>query len=146
MATPKWGPVKIEEVMRRDLRRISPDMLLFDAARMMRDMYVGCLLVWEDDEVVGVLTDRDITCRAVAEGRDLVTTTVHQIMSKDVVFCSADQLVSEAAETMQEMKVRRLPVLDRDRRVVGILTLSDLTLKNAPDLAGGVVRAMYPHH
>jgi CBS domain-containing protein len=145
MAASRWSSVRIDEVMHRDVRRISPDMLLVDAARKMRDMDVGCLLVWESDGVVGIVTDRDITCRAIAEARNPETTTVQDVMSKDVVTCFDDQLVSEAAHIMRENKVRRLPVLDHGNHVVGILTLSDLSIKNAPELAGGVVRAMYPH-
>jgi CBS domain-containing protein len=120
-------------------------MPLADAARKMRDMDVGCLLVWKDEELIGIVTDRDVTCRAIAEARDPATTTVRDVMSKDIAFCFNDQRADEAAHIMEEKKVRRLPVFDHDNHMVGILTLSDLSI-NAPKLTGDVVRSMYLHH
>jgi CBS domain-containing protein len=145
MATSKWGSATIEEVMRRDVQRISSDMLVADAAREMLDMDVGCLLVWEGNGIVGIVTDRDITCRAVAEARNPETTTVQDVMSKDVFTCFNDQSLSSAAQIMREKKVRRLPVLDHENHVVGILTLSDLSINNTPELVAGVFRAMYSY-
>jgi CBS domain-containing protein len=131
--------------MRRDVQRISSDMLVADAARVMLDLDVGCLLVWEGNGVVGIVTDRDITCRAVAEARNPETTTVQDVMSKDVFTCFNDQSLSSAAQIMREKKVRRLPVLDHENHVVGILTLSDLSINNTPELVAGVFRAMYSY-
>jgi CBS domain-containing protein len=136
--------VKVEEVMHRDVRRTDPDMSLQDAARKMRDMNVGCLPVWEDDELIGIVTDRDITCRAVADVQDPERLTVRDVMSKDVAFCFEDQDVDDAARIMREKEVRRLPVFDHDKQMVGILTLSDLAI-NSPELAGSVVRSVTPH-
>lgn len=145
MGVVKWGAVRVEEIMRRDVRRTNSDMCLSDAARKMRDMDVGCLLVWENKKLIGIITDRDVACRAIAEARDPATTTVRDVMSKDVAFCFSDQIAGDAANIMMEKKLRRLPVLDRDNHVVGILTLSDLSI-NAPALAGQVVRSLYQHH
>ena len=141
----RWGPVRVEEIMHTDARRTNADMTLHDAARKMRDMDVGCLPVWENDELVGIVTDRDITCRAIAEGHDLAQTMIQDVMSKDVAFCYQDQLAVEAAHIMEDKNVRRLPVLDRDNHMVGILTLSDLSL-NTPELTGQVVRKVSSHH
>ena len=144
MAATKWRPVKVEEVMHRDVRRTDPGMSLEDAARKMRDMNVGCLPVWEDDKLIGIVTDRDIVCRAVADAKDPETLAVRDVMSKDVAFCFEDQDVGEAARIMQENEIRRLPVFDHDKHMVGILTLSDLAI-NSPELAGSVVRSVTPH-
>ncbi len=131
--------------MHREVRRTNPDMRLADAARKMRDMDVGCLPVWEDEELIGIITDRDVTCRAIAEARDPATTTVRDVMSDDVAFCFNDQTAADAARIMRERKVRRLPVLDHDNHMVGILTLSDLSI-NTPELTGQIVRsASKPH-
>jgi CBS domain-containing protein len=137
--------VIVEEIMHREVRRTNPDMRLADAARKMRDMDVGCLPVWEDEELIGIITDRDVTCRAIAEARDPATTTVRDVMSDDVAFCFNDQTAADAARIMRERKVRRLPVLDHDNHMVGILTLSDLSI-NTPELTGQIVRsASKPH-
>ncbi len=140
MVATRWVPVRVEEIMHREVRRTNPDMRLADAARKMRDMDVGCLPVLEDEELIGIITDRDITCRVVAEARDPATTMVRDVMSKDVAFCFDDQVATDAAHIMQDKKVRRLPVLDRENHMVGILTLSDLSI-NAPELTGQVVRS-----
>ncbi len=140
MGATRFAAVRVEEIMHREVRRTDPDMCLADAARKMRDMDVGCLPVWEDEELIGIITDRDVTCRAIAAARDPATTTVRDIMSNDVASCFKDQLAADAAHIMQERKVRRLPVLDHDNHMVGILTLSDLSI-NAPELTGQVVRS-----
>jgi CBS domain-containing protein len=145
MVGTRWSAVRVDEIMHRDVRRINPDMPLADAARKMRDMDVGCLLVWEDEELIGIVTDRDVTCRAIAEARDPAITTVRDVMSKDIAFCFNDQKAEEAAHIMEEKKVRRLPVFDHDNHMVGILTLSDLSI-NTPQLTGNLVRSMYLHH
>ena len=145
MARTKFRPVTVNEIMHRDVRRINADMSLVDAARKMRDLDVGCLPVYEDDELVGIITDRDVACRAIAEAREPAATMVRDVMSRDVTFCFDDQLAVDAAHIMQQKKVRRLPVFDRDNHVVGILTLSDLSI-NTPELTGQVVRSVTPRH
>ena len=139
--TRRWRSVKVQEIMHRDVRRTDPDMCIADAARKMRDLDVGCLAVWEDEELIGIITDRDITCRAIAEIRDPAATTVREVMSTDVAICFEDQLAGDAAHVMEEKKVRRLPVFDHDKHMVGILTLSDLSI-NSPELTGQVVKSM----
>ena len=145
MPARRWGTVTVEEIMHREVRRTDPDMCLADAARKMRDLDVGCLPVWENEELIGIITDRDITCRAIAKTRDLATTTVRDVMSKDVAFCFEDQSAFDAAQLMKEKHVRRLPVFDHDKHMVGILTLSDLSI-NAPELSGNVVRSLSFRH
>jgi CBS domain-containing protein len=145
MEATKFGAVMVEEIMHREVRRTDPDMSLADTAGKMRDLNVGCLLVCENDELIGIITDRDVTCRAVAELRDPATTTVRDVMSQDVAFCFNDQRASEAARIMREKKVRRLPVFDRDKHMVGILTLSDLAI-HTPEVTGEVVRSVSTRH
>jgi len=145
MAAIKWGPIKVEDVMHRDIRWTDPDMCLAEAAKKMRDLNVGSLPVWEDDELVGIITDRDIICRAVAEVQDPSTVTIRDFMSKDVAFCFDDQDVRDAARIMQKRKVSRLPVLDRDKHMVGMLTLRDISIK-FPELAARIVLSASPPH
>lgn len=145
MGATRFGAVRVEEIMHREVRQTNPDMNLADTAKKMRDLNVGCLPVWENDELIGIITDRDLTCRAIAEARDPATTTVRDVMSQDVAFCFDDQRASEAARIMREKKVRRLPVFDHDKHMVGILTLSDLAI-HAPEITGEVVRSVSTHH
>ncbi len=145
MEETKFGAVMVEEIMHREVRRTDPDMSLADTARKMRDLDVGCLPVWENDELIGIITDRDVTCRAIAEARDPAITTVRDVMSQDVAFCFDDQRASEAARIMRERKVRRLPVFDHDKHMVGILTPSDLAI-HTPEITGEVVRSVSTRH
>ena len=118
--------MEIREVMTTDVRLVDPNTTLKDAAQMMRDGDFGILPVGANDRLVGTITDRDIAIRAVAEGKDPNSTTVGEVMSEGIHYCFEDQEVEEAARLMSEAQVRRLPVLNRDKRLVGIVALADL--------------------
>jgi CBS domain-containing protein len=108
---------------------ISPDATLQEAAARMKARDIGPLPVCDRDRLVGVVTDRDITVRATAEGADPTAIRVQDIMTPEVLYCFEDQLVEEAARLMQDYQVRRLLVLDNDQRLVGIVSLGDLALQ-----------------
>jgi CBS domain-containing protein len=110
----------------------------------MRDMDIGPLPVCGDnDRLVGMLTDRDITVRAVAEGQDPRTAKVRDAMTPDIVYCFEDQDVSEAAQLMKDQQIRRLVVLNRDKRLVGIVSLGDLAVETGDErLAGNTLEAV----
>jgi CBS domain-containing protein len=116
----------VSEIMTRGVESIAPDDTLQDAAMRMKECGVGPLPVCENQSVVGMVTDRDITLRAVAEGLDPATTTVRDVMSAEIVCCFDDQEVEVAARLMQSKQIRRVLVLDRDKKLVGIVTLGDL--------------------
>ena len=119
--------MKIKEVMTQDVALADPEMTIADAARMMVRCDAGALPVGEDERLVGMITDRDIAVRAVA--KDLpCDTPVRDVMSKEVLYCFEDEDVEKVADNMGEQQVRRLPVLDRDKRLVGIVSLGDLSL------------------
>jgi CBS domain-containing protein len=120
--------MRIAEIMTQDPEVIRSDFVLKDAALMMRELDVGMLPIGKDDRLVGMLTDRDITIRATAEGRDPTKTQVHEVMTQEVVYCFEDQDVSEAAKLMQERQIRRLPILDREKRLIGIVSLGDVAV------------------
>ena len=120
--------MKVSEVMTRDVRIASPDDNLEFAAQVMEAEDLGSLPVAEGDYLVGMLTDRDITVRAVAHGLAPRDSSVREIMSADVKFVHDDEPVSRAAKLMGDLCVRRLPVMDRDMRLVGIVSLGDLAL------------------
>jgi CBS domain-containing protein len=102
-----------------------------DAARRMRDEHIGALPVRKNDQLVGMVTDRDIVARAVAENRLPSNTAVSAVMSEGIFYCFEDDTLEEAARIMAEHQVRRLPVLSRDQRLVGILAIADLARSGA---------------
>lgn len=118
--------MQVQEIMTRDVALIDPNTTIRDAARKMRDENVGALPVGENDRLVGMVTDRDIVMRAVAEDRGSGMTAARDVMSRHVFCCFEDSDVGDAAKTMADHQVRRLPVLNRDKRLVGVVALADL--------------------
>jgi CBS domain-containing protein len=123
---------------------MKPSATLREAARMMRDLNIGPLPVCGDnDRLVGIITDRDIAIRAVAEGDDPDTTPVSAVMTPKIIYCYEDQDVDEAAHMMEGNQVRRLVVLNRDKRLVGIVSLGDLAVDTRDEqLAGHTLEAI----
>lgn len=121
---------QLKDLMSRDVKVISPDMSIKDAARKMRDGDFGMMPVGEDDRMIGTLSDRDIAIRAVAEGMD-VNTKVRDVMSEGIAWAYEDDSVEHAAKIMSERQVRRLPVVDRDKRLVGIVALGDFAVESS---------------
>lgn len=120
--------MNISQVMTPDVKVVSPTDSLQSAAFLMRENDVGLLPVGENDRLIGMMTDRDITIRAVAEGLSPEETEVQQVMTSEVEFIFDDYPVEEAARYMSELQVRRLPVVDRNHRLVGIISLGDVSL------------------
>lgn len=123
--------MRITEVMTRDVKVIGPERSVRDAARLMDNLNVGSLPVCDGERLVGMITDRDITVRATAVGEDPDRTQVKRIMSEEVRWCFEDDDVSEVVRTMGDVQIRRLPVVDRERRLVGIVALGDLATERA---------------
>jgi CBS domain-containing protein len=121
--------MQVGEVMSADVKLASPGMGLEEAAALMRDGDFGVLPVGENDRLVGVLTDRDITVRAVAAGKDPSATTVREAMSEGVHWVYEDAPIGETARIMALYQVRRLPVINRDKRLVGVVSLGDLAVE-----------------
>jgi CBS domain-containing protein len=118
--------VEVREVMTPDVVSIPPELTLQDAASIMKTLDVGSLPVSDGERLIGVITDRDITVRAIAEGRDPRTTDVADVMSAEVVCCHEDDEVQRAARLMQREQLRRLLVVDAGGRLVGVVSLGDL--------------------
>ena len=121
---------QLKDLMSRDVKVISPDMTIGDAARKMREGDFGMMPVGENDRMIGTISDRDIAIRAIAEGKD-AGTKVRDVMSDGIVWAYEDDSVEQAAKIMSERQVRRLPVVDRDKRLVGIVALGDLAVKSS---------------
>lgn len=131
----------ISEVMTRDVRIVSPDDTLESAARLMGEQDFGSLPVAENDRLVGMVTDRDIAIRAVARGLLPRESTVREIMSAEIKYVYDDESVRDVANVMGDLQVRRLPVLNRGKRLVGIVSLGDLALTK-PTSAGDALQAI----
>jgi len=117
--------MQVSQAMTRDVRIANPDQSIRDVAQMMADCNIGSLPVGEHDRLVGMITDRDIAVRAVAQGRS-PDTRVRDVMSSDVKYCFEDEEVSTVAQNLGDIQVHRLPVVNRDKRLVGIVALADI--------------------
>jgi CBS domain-containing protein len=117
--------MKVSDAMTPEVRMVGPEDSIQEAARLMADMDVGALPVSDDDRLVGMVTDRDIAVRAVAHGKS-ADTRVREVMSWEVMYCFEDQDLEDVALNMGDIKVRRLPVVNRDKRLVGIISVGDL--------------------
>jgi CBS domain-containing protein len=127
----------VREMMTPYVEVIHPDATLREAAEKMQSLDVGPIPVCDGERLQGMLTDRDITVRATAQGRDPNTTRVREVMTPDVVYCFDDQDVQEAARIMEERQIRRLVVLNREKRLVGIVSLGDLAVHTEDEELGG---------
>lgn len=126
--------MKVQDAMTRDVELMTPEKSICDAAKKMREEAIGALPVGENDRLVGMITDRDITVRAVALERDPKTTRIRDVMSEKVCYCFEDDALQKAATIMSEHQVKRLPVLNRNKRLVGVISLADLEV-NEPEAA-----------
>ncbi len=118
--------MKIKDIMSKDVQIVSPKDFLPEVARKMQNADCGSILVAEDDRLIGVITDRDLALRCVAEAHHPAKTTAEQVMTKEMLYCHDNDEMEKVALNMTKNKVRRLPVLDKDKRLVGIVSLGDL--------------------
>jgi CBS domain-containing protein len=135
----------IADVMTRGVRAMTPSDSVQFAAQAMDELNVGAVPVCDGDKLIGMVTDRDIAVRCVAQGLPGDKTQLEQILSANVRFCREDQTVDEAVEMMQAAGIRRLPVVDRDQKLVGIVSLGDIAVKGNEDLASEALEGIsYP--
>lgn len=121
--------MKIGDIMTRDVRTIDRNSTVEQAARMMKELNVGSIPVTENGNVIGIITDRDVVLRNVADGRTAADTRVEEVMSKTVVTATPDMDVHRAADLMAQNQIRRLPIVENDR-MVGIVSIGDLAVRN----------------
>lgn len=127
--------MRVAEVMNRRVQLASPDDSLQDVAKRMVSDDIGFMPVGENDRLVGTITDRDIVARAVALGRD-GQTKVRDVMSSETKFCYDDEDMDHVIQNLGELRLRRLPVVNREKRLVGVVTLADAARKADPAGAG----------
>lgn len=124
----------IADIMSTNVQVIEPQDSLRRAAELMQELDVGALPVCDGDRLLGMLTDRDITVRGIAQGLDPDATAVSDIMTPEVEFATADQDTAEVMRVMGDKQIRRMPVVDQDHRLVGIVSIADLALRQPGDI------------
>ena len=130
--------MQVIKVMTREVQLIDPNQTIRDAPRLRAEMDAGILPLREGDRLVGMITDRDIAVRAVAEGKG-PDTPIREVMTSDVKYCYEDDDTDDVARNMADSQVRRLPVLTRDKRLVGIISLGDMAVTDGSERAGEAV-------
>ncbi len=138
--------MKVKDAMHVGVTWVQPATSIYDIAKMMREDDIGAVPVGENDRLVGMVTDRDIICQGLADGSDCATLTARDVMSKPIVYCRSDEYLEDALRIMEKNQIRRLPVIDENKRLVGMLALGDVSAKCGRDLAGEVIRSVSAHH
>lgn len=125
--------MQVKEIMTQNVEVISVDASIKDAARKMKTMDIGILPVIDGDQLIGMVTDRDIVVRAVAEGQDVSRTLIRDVMTPNVIYCFDDQDLNEATKIMEDNQVRRILVLNRNKQPVGIISQGDVAVQSGDD-------------
>jgi CBS domain-containing protein len=138
--------MKVKEVMHKGAEWASPQTPVTDVARKMRDLDIGAIPVGENDRLIGMVTDRDIACRGVANGEDAAKLTARDVMSRGIFYCNDAEDLEDALRIMEQKRVRRLPVINDQKRMVGMLSLGDIAHAASHELSGEVTAAVSAHH
>ncbi len=138
--------MKVKKIMHEGVEWVSPDTLVTAVAKRMAKFDIGAIPVGENDRLVGMVTDRDIAVRGVADGKDLSKLTAGEIMTKGIVWCKAGDSADEATRIMEERKIRRLPVIDENKRMVGMLSLGDISQAVSERATAELAKAVSAHH
>jgi CBS domain-containing protein len=133
----------VKDAMSTHVESVTPNTTVQECARKMRQTDIGALPVWENGQMIGIVTDRDICCRTVGDGRDPATMTAQEVMTREVASCFDDEDCGNAARLMKTKHLRRLAVMDRKQKIVGLLSVDDIA-RYSHDLAGEVLEAAAP--
>ena len=138
--------MKVTEMMHKGAEYVAPNAKLQVIAKKMRDYDIGSIPVCDGGKLIGILTDRDIAVRALANGKDVAKLEAKDVMSKDVIFCRDTEQAEDAIRIMEDNKIRRLPVLNEAKKLIGMVSLGDISHALSQDLTGEVTRAVTAHH
>ena len=138
--------MKVRDVMHEGATWVEPGTSIGELARIMRDEDIGAIPIGENDRLIGMVTDRDIVVKGLLDGIDVASLTARDVMTGPILYCRADQEVEDAVRLMEEHEVRRLPVIDENKRMVGILALGDISSHAGRELSGEVIQAVSEHH
>lgn len=138
--------MKVKEAMHKGVEWVAPDAPLPAIAKKMQQFDVGVIPVGENDRLVGMVTDRDIALRAVAQGKNASTLTAKDVMTKGVTWCRDTDEIDDAAQVMESKQIRRLPVIDASKRMVGMISLGDISHVASQRTAAELTKAVSAHH
>jgi CBS domain-containing protein len=138
--------MKVKQIMHKGVQWVSPNTPVTTLAKEMLEQDIGAVPVGENDRLIGMVTDRDITLRALANGKDISKLTASDVMSKGVTWCRDSDDVNQAARLMESKHVRRLPVIDENKRLVGMLSLGDISQGASQRITTEVIKAVSAHH
>lgn len=138
--------MKVKQAMHKGCTWCAPDTSLSEVAKILRDEDIGSVPIGENDKLIGMVTDRDITCRGVAEGHDLSSLTARDVMTEGVSWCMEDDDLDSALQKMEENQLRRMPVMNGEKRMVGILSLGDITHSAPPQQTAEFASSVSAHH
>lgn len=138
--------MKVKDAMHRTAIWIDPDAPVTDVAERMRKDDIGAIPVGENDRLIGMVTDRDIALRGFIERKDPLQMTARDVMSEPIVYCRDNEDLDDAVRIMERKQIRRLPVIDENHRMVGMLSLGDVAAVASPSLCSETVRAVSAHH
>ncbi len=138
--------MKVREAMHEGVEWVGPDTSVNDLARKMREEDIGAIPIGENDRLIGMVTDRDIVIRGFVDGRDTSGLTARDVMTEGIFYCRANEELGDALRIMEDKKIRRLPVIDENKRMVGILSMGDVSSAASHELAGELASAVSAHH
>jgi CBS domain-containing protein len=139
--------MKVKEVMHKGVDWVGPDTPITELAKLMRQHDVGAIPIGENDKLIGMVTDRDIVCKGLArDGFDPRRSTARDVMTEGIHCCREDDDLAKAVRHMETLKIRRLPVINKNKRMVGILSLGDISASASTDLLSEWARSVSSHH
>ena len=138
--------MKVHEMMHKGVESVPPETPVAMVAKKMMQHDIGAIPVGENDQLIGMVTDRDIILRAVANGKDISKLTARDVMTKGMIYCQDSEDVGDAVRIMESKKIRRLPVLNENKRMVGMLSLGDVSHAASHEIAAVVMKAVSAHH
>ena len=139
--------MKVKNSMHKGVDWVSPDTPVTELAKLMRDRDVGAIPIGENDRLVGIVTDRDIVCKGLAQDNfDARRATARDVMSAEIHCCREDEDLAKAVRHMEELKVRRLPVINKSKRMIGMLSLGDVSHSAPVDLLSECIKSVSAHH
>jgi CBS domain-containing protein len=139
--------MKVKEAMHKGVDWVDPDTPVIDLAKLMRQHDIGAIPIGQNDRLIGMVTDRDIVCKGLAEDSfDARRAKARDVMTPGIHCCREDDDLAKAVRHMEELKVRRLPVINKSKRMVGILTLGDVSRSAPSDLLSEILKSVSAHH
>jgi CBS domain-containing protein len=139
--------MKVKDVMHKGVDWVSPETPVAEIAKLMRAHDIGCIPIGEDDHLIGMVTDRDIVCKGLARKEfDAARSTARDVMSEGIHCCREDDDLAKAIHHMETLKIRRLPVINKSKRMVGMISLGDVSQFATAELAAQYVKSVSAHH